>query len=216
MRAFLVLSILFLALTVGAQLPEKVIGAPIDTSALDSPDTTKTPNAIVTQDEKPVETKISDTTGSRKHSPKTATLLSAVLPGAGQVYNQKNWWWKVPIIYGGGAALTYGAIFYQQQYKDFQEAYRLRQGSGQYTGDPRFDKLQPSTLQKYRNNYREARDQCIIGLVLLYSLQVVDACVEAHFFDFNVNENLSLNIQPQFVMAGPVNYTGVALTFKLK
>ncbi len=58
--------------------------------------------------------------GPRQHSPTKATLLSMVLPGAGQVYNRKNWWWKVPIIYGGGAALVYGASFYNQNYKEFK------------------------------------------------------------------------------------------------
>jgi hypothetical protein len=51
---------------------------------------------------------------------------------------------------------------------------------------------------------------------VLYALQIVDAAVEAHFFDFNVSEDLSLNIQPQFVMNGPMSYNGVQLTLKLK
>jgi hypothetical protein len=215
-RAFLVLSIISLALTAAAQQPEKVIGSPIDTSAFTAKDTLKiVDSAIVIQDEKPVVIN-TDSLGPRKHSPKTATLLSAVIPGAGQVYNRKNWWWKVPIIYGGGAALTYGAIFYQSNYKDFQQAYRYTQSTGLPTGDPRYDKYEPATMASIRDSYRTARDQCIIGLALLYTLQIVDACVEAHFLDFNVNENLSLNIQPQFVIGGPVNYTSVAFTFKLK
>jgi hypothetical protein len=71
-------------------------------------------------------------------------------------------------------------------------------------------------LLSIRNSYREARDQCYIGLGVLYALQIVDAAVEAHFFDFNVSEDLSLNIQPQFVMNGPMSYNGVQLTLKLK
>jgi hypothetical protein len=159
----------------------------------------------------------SDSIGPRKHSPRTATLLSMVLPGAGQVYNRKNWWWKVPIIYGGGVALVYGVTFYQNKYVDFRDAYAYRiQNNVKTNGDPYYDKFPDQSLFKIRNSYKEARDQCIIGLVLLYTLQVVDASVEAHFFDFNVSEDLSLNIQPQFVMNGPVNYNGVQLTFTLK
>jgi hypothetical protein len=158
-----------------------------------------------------------DTIGPRKHSPKTATLLSLALPGAGQVYNRKNWWWKVPVIYGGGTALVYGIVFYQNNYKDFKDAYAYRvEHDGAKDGNPRFDKFGDANLLSIRNSYRDARDQCIIGLALLYTLQVMDAAVEAHFFDFNVSEDLSLNVQPQFVMNGAMNYSGVQLTLTLK
>ncbi|MES2778272.1 MAG: DUF5683 domain-containing protein [Bacteroidota bacterium] len=198
-----------------AQQPEKSVNAPTDTGSYQSKDTTTTAPAIVTVD---ANAKVvpSDSIGPRKHSPKTATLLSLCLPGAGQVYNRKNWWWKVPVIYGGGAALVYGAVFYNTNYKDFSSAYKHRVlYPDELIGDPRFDR-DPVTLRSIRDSYREARDQCYIGLGVLYALQIVDAAVEAHFFDFNVSEDLSLNIQPQFVMNGPMNYSGVQLTLKLK
>jgi hypothetical protein len=215
-RAFLFLSIFFWLQQLAAQLPEKVIGSPIDTSAF-APKSAEgsTQPAVVTEDEKPIV--VSDSLGPRKHSPKTATLLSLALPGAGQVYNRKNWWWKVPIIYGGGAALVYGAVFYQKNYKDFQEAYRFKQQyPDQPTGNIRFDKYNdPATLRAFRDSYKEARDQCIIGIGLLYALQVVDAAVEAHFFDFNVGEDLSLNIQPQLGLTGQP-YAGLQFTLTIK
>lgn len=152
----------------------------------------------------------------RKHSPKTATLLSLALPGAGQVYNRKNWWWKVPVIYGAGAALTYGVVFYQKNYDDFRSAYKYRiENKVELNGDQRFDQFQTPTLLSIRESYRESRDQCIIGLLLVYTLQVVDAAVEAHFFDFNVSDDLSLNIQPTYT-PGPQSWAGVQLNLKLK
>jgi hypothetical protein len=191
-----------------AQLPERDIGAPIDTLAQPKQEEVNIPSKTV----------IKDTSMQAKHSPKTATLLSLCLPGAGQVYNRNNWWWKVPIIYGGGAALVYGAVFYQKNYLEFKRAYEFTQlNPGQPTGNPRFDRVRdPATLRRNRDNYREARDQCFIGLGVLYALQVVDAAVEAHFFDFNVSENLSLNIQPQFIPAGAFGFAGLQLTMKLK
>jgi hypothetical protein len=158
----------------------------------------------------------SDSLGPRLHSPRTATLLSLALPGAGQVYNKKNWWWKVPIIYGAGGALVYGVVFYQGKYKDFREQYAFRiENNTEQSGNAYYDKFPNESLLTIRNNYREARDQCVIGIVLLYALQAVDACVEAHFFDFNVSDDLSLNVQPQFVMYGPMQYKGVQLTLRL-
>ncbi|MES2560587.1 MAG: DUF5683 domain-containing protein [Bacteroidota bacterium] len=197
-----------------AQQPELPLNAPRDTSVSLTKDTV-TDQAIITPEVKQA-VPPADSIGPRKHSPKTATLLSLFLPGAGQVYNRKNWWWKVPVIYGGGAALVYGAVFYNKNYQDFSNAYKFRVlNPDAPVTNPRFD-LDVANLRSIRNSYRDARDQCYIGLGLLYALQIVDAAVEAHFFDFNVSEDLSLNIQPQFVMNGPINYSGVQLTFKLK
>jgi hypothetical protein len=196
-----------------AQQPERSVNAPADTTLNLTRDTI-VEDALVTPAITP-QLSANDSLGPRKHSPKTATLLSLCLPGAGQVYNRKNWWWKVPIIYGGGAALVYGAVFYNTNYSDFSDAYefKVKYPDAPVT-NPRFDR-DAENLRSIRNSYRDARDQCFIGLGVLYALQV-DAAVEAHFFDFNVSEDLSLNIQPQFVMNGPINYSGVQLTLKLK
>src|SRR4051812_33367336 len=58
------------------------------------------------------------------HSPKKAALFSAVLPGAGQVYNKK--WWKVPIIYAGAGGLAYSFQFNQSKYVKYRNAYKYR------------------------------------------------------------------------------------------
>ncbi|MBR6266149.1 MAG: hypothetical protein IKR66_06125, partial [Bacteroidales bacterium] len=57
----------------------------------------------------------------KTHSPKTASILSAVLPGTGQIYNGS--WWKTPIVYAGFAGLGYGLYFYQDYYSSFKKAY---------------------------------------------------------------------------------------------
>lgn len=203
MRAFLFVCVLFLGL--GAAFAQQA-----DTAVL-----APAPSINGTQ---PAEQTPAAELGPRKHSPAKATILSMVLPGAGQVYNRKNWWWKVPIIYGGGAALVYGASYYNQNYKEFKNAYEFTVlNRGVPTGNPRFDQYDdPATLRSIRNSYREARDQCLVGLGLLYVLQVVDATVEAHFFEFNVSDNLSLNIQPKMMVTGVTPYTGVQLTMRLK
>ncbi len=214
MRAFLFFIFCVGFFELAAQLPEKSVNAPTDTGSYQSKDTTA---AIVI--DKSISSVGNDASvAPYKHSPKKASLLSLCLPGAGQVYNRKNWWWKVPIIYGGGAALIYGAVFYSSNYNDYRKAYEFKVlNNNAPVGDVRFDRYNdPATLLSIRNSYREARDQCYIGLGVLYALQIVDAAVEAHFFDFNVSEDLSLNIQPQFVMNGPMSYNGVQLTLKLK
>lgn len=153
----------------------------------------------------------------KKHSPATATWLSAVLPGAGQVYNRRNWWWKVPIIYAAGAGFVYGINFYQENYNDFKDAYKYRIETGSDTnGDPRFDKFQTPTLKSIRDSYRTARDECFIGLMLVYTLQILDASVEAHFLEFNVNDDLSLNVNPVYVPSPNNAYAGIQFVLTLK
>lgn len=176
---------------------------------------------VVSKPEKSINTSKSSSDSSvmrvKQHSPKKATLLSLAIPGAGQLYNKKNWWWKVPIIYGGGAALAYGAVFYQRNYLDYKRAYEFKlKNPDTDTGNPKFDQYQTPTLRNARDSYKDARDQCFIGLGLLYAMQVIDACVEAHFFDFNVNDNLSLNVQPQLGIYGTTAYSGVQFTLTLK
>lgn len=148
-----------------------------------------------------------------KHSPRKATLLSLALPGAGQVYNRKNWWWKVPIIYGVGGSLLYGGIFYQNGYNEYRDAYKERLAT-QTNNDPKFRRFQTPTLQVIRDSYRDARDQCYVWLIVVYTLQVLDATVEAHFFDFNIDENVSLNMQPTLLYSGNYYTSGMQLTLK--
>ncbi len=149
----------------------------------------------------------------KKHSPKKATLLSLFIPGAGQVYNKKNWWWKVPVIYGIGGTLLYSGIFYQNEYDNFRLAYKERIET-LTNKDQIYNRYQTPTLQVIRDSYRDSRDQSYMWLVVVYALQVLDATVEAHFVDFNMNENVSLKIQPQIYMVG-LNYTGgLQVTFK--
>jgi hypothetical protein len=209
---------LFVLFTLGvytafAQQPEPTIGSTVDTARVFGADTST--REMVKSEPKIVK---KDTSTVAKHSPKTATLLSLFIPGAGQVYNRKNWWWKVPIIYGGGITLLYAANFNHQRYLEYKRAYEFTVlNPGVPLDNPRLNQINdPTTLRANRNGYREARDQCYIGLGLLYALQIVDAAVEAHFFEFNVSDNLSLNVQPQFVPMGYYSYSGVQLMFTLK
>ncbi|MFI5221881.1 MAG: DUF5683 domain-containing protein [Bacteroidia bacterium] len=149
----------------------------------------------------------------KKHSPKKATILSLILPGAGQVYNRKNWWWKVPLIYGGGGALLYSAIYYQNGYDEFRAAYKQRLETGTNT-DAKYLRWQTPTLQVIRDSYRDARDMSYVYLTLVYVVQVLDAAVEAHFYDFNMTENLSWNIRPDVRFSGGEWSKGFSLNYK--
>ena len=211
MRAFFVLGCIFFSLLAKAQIVDELNPASTTMPVADSI------APIIVQPMQPQAVAADSAITILKHSPKKATLLSLVIPGAGQIYNRKNWWWKVPIIYGGGGALVYGTVFYQKAYKEYQQAYAFKLANPDVAiGNPSFDRYQTPTLKNFRDDYRESRDQCLIGLLLLYTMQIIDASVEAHFFDFNVTDDLSLNIQPEVGMLGTSAYTGFQFTFTLK
>jgi hypothetical protein len=148
-----------------------------------------------------------------KHSPKKATLLSAFLPGAGQIYNKK--YWKVPILYGGFAALIYSYVFYLDQYNIYREAYK-KKNSNQTIDDPQIAQLPAEMIYNIRESYRESRDLSMIALVGLYALNVIDAAVDAHLYAFDVSENLSLRVEPSFQYTGRSNFTMLSLKLNFK
>jgi hypothetical protein len=147
-----------------------------------------------------------------KHSPKKATLLSTFVPGAGQFYNKK--YWKMPFIYVAGGAAIYGAVHYGGKYQDFKDAYKTRLETGANDNDTYYNQFQTATLQSYRDYYRYYRDLTYIGIAAVYVLQIVDAAVDAHFYDFKITEDLTLNIQPTFQYVGPVANPQLMFTLK--
>lgn len=150
-------------------------------------------------------------TAFHKHSPKKATLLSTFLPGAGQFYNKK--YWKMPVIYVAGGAAIYGIVFYSKEYNNFRQAYKDRLATG-FNDDPYYNQFQTPTLQSYRDYYRYYRDLSYIALGAVYVLQIVDAAVDAHFFDFKITDDLSLNVQPLMNFHSPVANTQLLFTLK--
>lgn len=129
-----------------------------------------------------------------EHSPRKAILFAAVLPGLGQVYNKK--YWKLPLVYGGLAGFGYGINFYQSGYKEFKTGLFDLLESGEDTIEVRGYTLEESRLRSIVDKYRRERDFFIILMAGMYLLQMVDAHVDAHLREFDVNPNLQVSIQP--------------------
>jgi hypothetical protein len=125
--------------------------------------------------------------------PKKAAVMSACLPGLGQVYNRK--WWKVPVIYAGFGGLTYGFIWNQNYVKDYRDALRSRYDDDPTTVDG-FTRYSDDDLVTLKNYYQRYRDLYIIGAAALYTLQIVDATVDAHLATFDVSDDLSMKFSP--------------------
>ncbi len=107
-----------------------------------------------------------------KKSPWGAVLRSTVIPGFGQFYNES--YYKIPIIWGLGAWFVYGWVQNNDKY---------------VTNKNLFIDIGQEIYKSKRDFYRDQRDNFTIYLVLLYLLNLVDAYVDAHLFDFNVDED---------------------------
>jgi hypothetical protein len=126
------------------------------------------------------------------HKPRKAVIMSAIIPGLGQAYNKK--FWKVPIIYGAGGAFAYYLGYYQDKYTKFRTALATGKEGQQYTIDGRtYDYESLKTGQDY---YRRYRDLNALGITAIYFLNIVDAMIDAHFFYYDVSDNLTMHIQP--------------------
>lgn len=130
-------------------------------------------------------------------NPKTASLLSMVLPGAGQVYNGK--YWKLPILYGGGFLLGYYIHLNNEQYQLCRTSYlQVKAGekdyfNGAYSADQ---------LARLREYWRRNRDFLVIFGGLTYLLNIMDAAVDAHLSQFDVSDNLSMRVEPGLMPVG--------------
>ena len=166
--------------------------------------------------------KISENLYQKKHSPKKASIYSALFPGLGQIYNGK--YWKLPIIYGGFAGLIYGFSWNNNLYNDYFDAYRT---ISQYSSPSQMTAKDKAYLDKFINNpsidlnntthftyvtkqlesgkdfYRRNRDLTIIGMFALHVLNIIDASVDANFFDYDISDDLSMRIEP-----APMNFYG--------
>jgi len=147
------------------------------------------------------------------HSVRKAVIFSAVIPGAGQIYNhlampkgQKKAYWKVPLIYAGLGATGYFMIKTNKVKNDLRSEYESRDAGNAPVLYQEYDQTGIATLYKTK---RTQRDLCIIGMSLVYILNVVDAGVEAHFVHFDIGEDLSLALYPALL---PNNGFGVGAT----
>lgn len=126
--------------------------------------------------------------------PKKATILSAILPGAGQVYNGKSW--KVPLIYGGFATNIFFIEFNDRRYKALREGLFLLDD-----GLPNdFPNLNRDGLVRQVNFWRRNRDLNYFIFIGIYALNIIDAHVDAHLSSFDVSDDLSFRFEPSFEM----------------
>lgn len=151
------------------------------------------------------------------HSPRRALLRGLTIPGGGQIHNRQ--FWKLPFVYAGLGTMTWFSIkanrnhkLYTRafQYKDWQDL--IDAGSVDVHPFPEFEdqynevlviemctgdcEAPASRLKQIRDNFRRNRDLSRFGIGLVYGLSIIDAFVSAHLLDFDVSEDLTVQLLP--------------------
>lgn len=132
---------------------------------------------------------------SLKHSPRKATIYSALLPGLGQVYNKK--YWKVPVLYGAFALTGYFIHYNDVRYHKYNKELIARENNDTASFNSSLVNLDITSIKSASDDFRRYRDLDVIISALIYVLNIIDAHVDAHLFYFNVDDNLSLRVTPK-------------------
>lgn len=150
-----------------------------------------------------------------EHNPTTATAFSLLLPGAGQFYNKK--YWKLPIVYGGLGGMSYLVYRNTKDHRLVRNAYLARVDDDPLTIDTLFtDRYSDAALNSIRLSTKKSQELAIIGLGIVYTLVAVDAFVDAHMINFNVDDDLSLGISPTLINTGQRPVVGLSLALRAK
>lgn len=143
-------------------------------------------------------------------TPSKAAFYSAILPGLGQAYNKK--YWKIPIAVGGVAT---GIYFYKRndkQYERYRDAYKRRLAG--YTDDEFFGRVTDDGLRRAQKTLKQNKELSLLITAGIYVLNIIDANVDAHLLQYNVDENLAL--MPHFKYNERENVTDLGLTLNFK
>ena len=154
---------------------------------------------------------------SFKAEPLKATMLAVAFPGLGQIYNRKIW--KIPLVYAGFGALVYSIGFNSSNYNTMMKAYQdftdkipatqsyialIKWADPKeydpvlYPGSyvPSNESWVKTNLLKSVDYYKNYRDLSYIGIAAWYLLSVLDANVDASLFNYDISNDLDLQVSP--------------------
>ena len=144
---------------------------------------------------------------SHKNTLKIGTMFagSVVLPGTAQMYNRD--YWKLPIVYGGFLGCAYALNWNNQMYSDYSQAYLDIMdddpGTASYEDflPPRYNveankEYLTRVFKNRKDNYRRQRDMSIFCFIGVYLLSVIDAYVDAELSDFDISDDLTVQVRP--------------------
>lgn len=142
--------------------------------------------------------------------PSKAAFYSAVLPGLGQAYNKR--YWKIPIVWGAIGAGVYFYVTNDNQFNRYRDAYKSRLAG--FDDDEFANLISDDGLIRAQQQFRRNKEISLLVTFGLYALNIIDANVDAHLLQFNVNEDLSLSPHYQYNEMENTSDLGLTLNFK--
>jgi hypothetical protein len=146
-------------------------------------------------------------------NPKKA-LLYSIIPGGGQIYNRKALYIRLPLIYGAMGGTIYYTSWSSKQYQRFKSAYEKKVRNETLPSDIPTS-ISADYLKRLRDNYFKRTQQAYALVGAAYLLSAAEAFTTAHLLNFDVNDDLSLRIKPDFqnMPYGTASGVGISLTF---
>ncbi len=128
--------------------------------------------------------------------PKKAAIYGLSIPGGGQFYNRR--WWKVPLALGAYGGMAYVIDFNQNIYRRLSTAYQLslKNEPHEFSNIQGFDS---NTLRNLRDTYDKRTQMSYVGMFFVHALVAMEAFVDAHLLNFDIDEQLALEIKPQYI-----------------
>ena len=147
--------------------------------------------------------------------PSKAAFYSAILPGLGQAYNKK--YWKIPIVWGAVGAGVYLYVRNDKQFDRYRDAYKRRLAGfkdDEFYGPNDTPFISDDGLIRAQQQFRRNKEISLLVTIGLYALNIIDANVDAHLLQFNVDENLSLSPHYQYNQMENTSDLGLTLNFQ--
>ena len=146
-----------------------------------------------------------DTTEVRKKKssifsgrPGKSMLMSLVIPGAGQIYNKS--YLRVPFVWGAVGGMGYLVHVNTVEYQCRKARYEASIDGVTYVPpckncDSNLALITDSSrLRLLRDEANEARQLSIVGFSLVWLANGIDAFVNAHLKEFDLDEDLSIRV----------------------
>ncbi len=153
-------------------------------------------------------------------APSKAAFYSAILPGLGQIYNKR--YWKAPIVWGAIGTGIYVYSFNNTEYNRARDAFKRRRAG--FNDDEFFDlngdgegpDISLEALQDAQEARQRDRDLALLITIALYALNIIDANVDSHLKQYNVDDNLVIDFKPYLDLNSVTNQPnyGMALVVK--
>jgi hypothetical protein len=125
---------------------------------------------------------------------KRAGMLSALVPGLGQIYNRQ--YWKAGIIYAGLGVASYYIITNNNEYNRYRKAYVSRLSNNPANKDEFDGILTTDGIKQYQDEYKKYLDLTVLLTAIGYAGQIMEAIAGAHLKNFDVSQNISFNVSP--------------------